>query len=261
MAVAAPTRKAKQTGNPCHDEAGRFCTGAGASAASSASPEKEKETAGAAYAKEIVELERKETAARARASKGTAAERARAKAEVDRLRDSQAKVRERMRALGMSDKAIANAIEQARRVKKGRFAMFDQACEAETEVRFLSEITKVDESLGLVIGWGLICKENGETYVDTQGDWLGEAAMLEGALEFMENSRVAKEQHQGDQRGTVVFAFPMTLDIAESLGFDTGGKSGLLVGVRGDADMIAKFRSGELTGFSIGGRAIEWKAT
>jgi hypothetical protein len=37
----------------------------------------------------------------------------------------------------------------------------------------------------------------------------------------MENSRIAKEMHQGDAKGSVVFAFPLTAEIAKSLGITT----------------------------------------
>ena len=82
--------------------------------------------------------------------------------------------------------------------------------------------------------------------------------MLKSALDFMENSQVAREMHgktpegQRKQAGTVVFAFPLTADIAKALDIETS-TTGLLIAVKPDATMLAKFKSGELTGFSIGG--------
>ena len=119
-----------------------------------------------------------------------------------------------------------------------------------------ADVLKVDAELGLVLGWAIICKEAGEDYFDLQEDHIPEDAMLEAATDFMIHSRIAKEMHQGDEQGDgVVFAFPMTTEIAKAFGITTP-KTGLLVGMKPGADMLEKFKSGELTGFSIGGRRI-----
>jgi hypothetical protein len=123
---------------------------------------------------------------------------------------------------------------------------------------------KVDEGLGLIFGYAIVCKENGEDYYDlgelVDGervqDHITEEAMLESAADFMKNSRVAKEMHTGDQAGDVVFAFPMTSDIAGALDIETP-RTGLLVAIRPDSrEALAKARRGEYRGFSIGGRRI-----
>lgn len=118
-----------------------------------------------------------------------------------------------------------------------------------------AEVLKVDESLGLVMGYAIICKENGEPYFDVQGDHIPEASMLEAALDFMQNSQVAKEMHEGEQAGTVVFAFPLTEDIAKAFGILTQ-TTGLMIAMRPEPDMLKRFQLGELTGFSIGGRRV-----
>ena len=116
-----------------------------------------------------------------------------------------------------------------------------------------AEIVKVDAALGLIMGYAIICTEEGEPYFDLQGDHVPEDAMLKAALDFMENSRVAKEMHDGDQVGTVVFAWPMTADIAKAFDILTR-RTGLMIAVRpSDKGMLEKFQLGELTGFSIGG--------
>lgn len=124
----------------------------------------------------------------------------------------------------------------------------------EFEVR--SEITKVDASLGVVMGYAIVCNEDGEPYYDLQGDHIPEDSMLKAATDFMANSRTAKEMHQGEAVGSVVFAWPMTSDIAKSFGFEVK-KTGLLIGFKpDDQEILEKYRLGELTGFSIGGRRI-----
>lgn len=122
-----------------------------------------------------------------------------------------------------------------------------------------AEVLKVDDALGLVMGYAIVCKEEGEPYYDLQGDYITEDAMLKAALDFMENSRVAKEMHDGNQTGTFVFAWPMTEDIAKAFDLKVK-KTGLLIAVRPDPDMLVKFRDGTYTGFSIGGHWLEEEA-
>ena len=49
------------------------------------------------------------------------------------------------------------------------------------EKRGYAEIKKVDEELGLVMGFAIICKIDGEPYFDTQGDHIPEDSMLKAA--------------------------------------------------------------------------------
>ncbi len=118
------------------------------------------------------------------------------------------------------------------------------------------DVVKVDETLGLVMGFAIVCTEEGELYFDAQGDHIPEDSMLKAALDFMENSRTAKEMHSGGSRGTVVFAWPMTSDVAKAFGIVTN-RTGLMVALRPSDDaMLEKFRNGTYTGFSIGGTRI-----
>jgi hypothetical protein len=118
-------------------------------------------------------------------------------------------------------------------------------------------VFKVDEGLGLVFGWAIVCKAEGKDYYDTQGDHIPEGAMLKAAADFMANSRVAKEMHAGDEKGSVVFAWPMTADIAKAMGIETK-QTGLMIAMKPDnAEILSKFKDGTYTGFSIGGRRIK----
>ncbi len=120
-----------------------------------------------------------------------------------------------------------------------------------------ARVVKVDESHGLVFGYAIVCKRDGEDYYDLQGDHIPEDAMLGAAVEFMEHSRTAKEMHAGDAKGSIVFAWPLTTDIAKA--FDIEPKTtGLMIAMKpDDPAMLAKFRDGTYTGFSIGGRRID----
>jgi Putative phage serine protease XkdF len=117
-----------------------------------------------------------------------------------------------------------------------------------------ANVVKVDEALGLVFGFAIICKQDGQDYYDLQEDHIPEASMLKAALDFMENSRVAKEMHAGDAAGGVPFALPITTDMLEYL--VKSKQTGLLIGMLPSTAMLGKFKSGEYTGFSIGGHRL-----
>lgn len=119
-----------------------------------------------------------------------------------------------------------------------------------------TEVVKVDDRLGLVMGYAIVCTEDGQPYFDLQGDHIPEDTMLKAALDFMEHSQVAKEMHTGEQAGTVVFAWPMTEDIAKAFGVLTR-QTGLMIAIKPSKDMLEKFQLGELTGFSIGGERLK----
>lgn len=117
-------------------------------------------------------------------------------------------------------------------------------------------VAKVDESLGIVFGFAIVCKMDGEEFYDSQGDHIPEGAMLDATADFMSGARVTKVMHQGDPCGQVVYGFPLTTDIAKALGIQTD-RTGFIVGMRPDSEtVLAKYASGEFTGFSIGGRRV-----
>ena len=118
------------------------------------------------------------------------------------------------------------------------------------------DIVKVNKELGILFGYAIVCNEDGEAYYDLQGDHIPEDAMLEAALNFMNNDRYFYENHIWGV-GKVIFAWPMTSELAESLDI-TVKRTGLLVGVKPDHyNIIDKFREGIYTGFSIGGMVNE----
>ena len=117
-------------------------------------------------------------------------------------------------------------------------------------------IAKVDESLGLVFGWAVVSKVAGVPYVDLQGDHVPEDVLLRAAADFMAGDRPARVMHGTEDAGQVVFAWPLTADIAEAMGVETG-QTGLMIGMRpDDPETLRRFRDGAFKGFSIGGRAV-----
>ena len=118
------------------------------------------------------------------------------------------------------------------------------------------EVSKVDEALGIVFGYAIVCSEDSADYYDVQGDHIPETAMLEATASFMSGQRVAKDMHQGGPVGQVVYGFPVTNDIASSLDINVR-KTGFVVGMKPDSqELLEKYASGEYTGFSIGGQRI-----
>lgn len=117
-------------------------------------------------------------------------------------------------------------------------------------------VTKVDDQLGIVFGYAIVCQEDGRDYYDIQGDFIPEESMLRAAAGFMAGRRAAKAQHAGGPVGQVVFGYPLTKDIAAALDIQIS-RTGFVVGMKpDDADTLEKFATGEFTGFSIGGRRI-----
>lgn len=128
----------------------------------------------------------------------------------------------------------------------------------------MSEINvKIIKTQGrMVYGWGSICKvrdADGKLvdYVDTDNEVFPEDVTTDAWAEFMVKAASMDVMHDEQTMGRVTFAMPMTEDVAEAFGIlDSLQHTGVMVGVRVDDDaVLAKFRSGLYTGFSIGGSA------
>ena len=130
-------------------------------------------------------------------------------------------------------------------------------------------IVKVDEGLGLVFGYAIVCKVDGEDYydlnVDTEGvhkgqrvpEHIPEDSMLEAAFEAVSEGFVAgNEMHKGDDTGSFVFMFPLTSEIAKSLDIEAK-RTGLLVAYKPEPEVLAKFKNGTYKGFSIEGARVD----
>jgi hypothetical protein len=116
----------------------------------------------------------------------------------------------------------------------------------------MNQFLKVNEELGLVFGFAIVCKVNGEPYFDTQGDHIPEDAMLKASTDYMLESRESKDMHVGESVQQTVFAMPITEDTSKAFGFD-GTTTGLLTAIKPTPDILEKYRNGTYTGFSIGG--------
>lgn len=156
---------------------------------------------------------------------------------------------------------------------------------AQTNVR-KCEVVKVDSKLGIVVGYAIVCKVKNtdgvfEDYYDTgsedaatgevYSDHITEGAMLEAATEFMKSSRVATEMHERAvddsgvlvlddegrpipvKKGSIVHSFPLTEDLAKLLDIDVK-KTGWIVAMEPDTDVLKRFEDGTYKQFSIAGR-------
>lgn len=118
------------------------------------------------------------------------------------------------------------------------------------------EIVKVDSDLRLVFGWASVITEKNKPVIDTDGDVIHAGVLLEATTEFMEDVRTAKRMHKGSKIGEVLHSFPLTNDIAKSLGLDLKGREGWIVGMKvHDDETWELVKEGKLKAFSIGGRA------
>jgi len=124
------------------------------------------------------------------------------------------------------------------------------------------QILKVSTELGLIFGWAAICTQDGADFWDSDGEHYPEQSMLGDATEFAK-VRVACTMHQRNaagnpvQTGGIVHMFPMTGEIAKSLGIETR-ITGLLIAMQPDnPEDLEKAKNGEYTGFSIGGDIID----
>jgi phage head maturation protease len=119
------------------------------------------------------------------------------------------------------------------------------------------QILKADEEQRLVYGWASVVTEKGEPVVDRQGDVIEPETLVKAVNNFMENIRVGKEMHKGDQIGAVIHSMPVTKEIGESLGIQSDREGWVVAFKVYDDDVWARVKSGELAAFSIGGRAIK----
>lgn len=115
-------------------------------------------------------------------------------------------------------------------------------------------ILKMDEELGVAFGYAIVSKVENEDYYDLHGDHIPEDAMLKASCKFADEFMMeAREMHIDEYAGKILFAFPMTQEIAKSLDIKIK-KSGLLIGMKPDKRMLKKIKDGEYKGFSIGFR-------
>jgi hypothetical protein len=118
-------------------------------------------------------------------------------------------------------------------------------------------VFKVDKKHGLILGWAIISKVGGEEYFDLQGDHIPEEAMFDASVDFMRKRRTMKLMHKGEKKGEILFAWPLTTEVAKAMGLQSD-VTGLMIAAKpASAKVLKDVEDGKLTGFSIGGRRVE----
>ena len=126
-----------------------------------------------------------------------------------------------------------------------------------TKASSYGSITKVDEEERIVYGYASVVTHKGKLIVDRQGDMIEPETMEKAATEFMLGARNGLTMHKGEPTTTIVHSMPFTKQIQES--FDmTSDYEGWMIAVKvHDDETWARVKSGEFTGFSIGGQAVK----
>lgn len=129
------------------------------------------------------------------------------------------------------------------------------------------EFLKYDEEHGLVFGYAIVCTEKGERYFDQHGDHITFDGMLKATSDFMSSARTSGEMHEkvyfvdaaGNRTavtkadGLVMYSLPVNESIAKALGWTGVEKAGWVIAMKPSAEVLAKCKAGQYTGFSIGG--------
>lgn len=131
--------------------------------------------------------------------------------------------------------------------------LFKRATNAPIAVKATARVAKLSsDELGLVFGWALTTKSAGADYWDLHGDNIVEEDLIAVAASFMEAGGAADTNHDREQDGRVVFAMPLTAEVARAFGIETD-THGLMIAIKPSVEDFALFKSGELKGFSIDG--------
>ena len=121
---------------------------------------------------------------------------------------------------------------------------------------FRAEIAQKDDEQRLAYGWAYVSTVDGEISLDHSGEYIRPDELVKSATNFMLDVRVAKAMHTGDQVGEIVHSLPITKEIASSLGIQTN-REGWIICVKVHDDGVWDLvKSGKLSAFSIGGRAL-----
>lgn len=124
------------------------------------------------------------------------------------------------------------------------------------DMDFKSEMFKFNEEQRLVYGWAYVSTVNGVLSLDHSGEYIRPDELVKAATNFMLDVRVAKAMHSGSQIGEIVHSLPVTKEIATSLGITTD-REGWIICVKVHDDSVWEdVKSGKLSAFSIGGRAL-----
>lgn len=136
----------------------------------------------------------------------------------------------------------------------------------------VNDVVNIDAEHGLVFGYAIVCKVDGEDYydlnIDTKGvhkgqpvpEHITEDAMFKGWADASESGAhlPGNDMHAGPDVGTYYSLFPLTTDIAKMLGIEAT-RTGLLCAYKPTPEVLEKFKDGTYTGFSMEGARLEYE--
>ena len=135
--------------------------------------------------------------------------------------------------------------------------MWEKGTSVSEVTKLEGKILKADDEQRIVYGWASVISENGEPVVDRQGDVIEADVLVKAITDFMEHVRVGKAMHKGDQVGTIIHSFPVTKELGDALGIHSDREGWIVAYKVYDEGVWGQVKSGELSAFSIGGRAVK----
>jgi hypothetical protein len=117
-----------------------------------------------------------------------------------------------------------------------------------------ARFVKASDSLGLAFFWAFTSTNpDGSDHYDLHGDAI-DGDFVKAAMDFMlEGGGAVDEMHDGEATdGRVVFAMPMTPEIAKAFSIETQ-TTGLMVALKVNDEQLAKLKDKTYTGVSIAG--------
>ena len=137
-------------------------------------------------------------------------------------------------------------------------AILQVVMDNETQYSSSVKIIKMDDEQRVVWGWASVATEDGKAVFDVHGDHIPMSELTKASIDFMENVRVGKSLHQGEQTSSVIGCLPLSQELAKALGIETT-REGLIMGFRVHDDATwGLIKSGELPALSIGGRGRKY---
>lgn len=120
-------------------------------------------------------------------------------------------------------------------------------------------ISKLDDELQIVFGWGSVTKVDGQPVVDTQGDIIEDIELEKAVYDFMSVPKHDEMHKRIVTDSVIVESFVVTDDkLQKMFGAEApkDGFRGWWIGIRiADPEVYAKHKDGTYTGFSITGTA------
>ena len=126
-----------------------------------------------------------------------------------------------------------------------------------SEVQIEGQILKQLDEERLAFGWAYVATVKGEVSLDHSGEFIRPDQLAKAATNFMLSMRTAKRMHSGESIGEVIHSMPLTNDVSKALGIQSD-REGWIIAIKvHDEQVWQDVKSGKLSAFSIGGRALK----